>query len=54
LPKMCNSASSLNTLYTDKSEQFYSTFLPTTISFNSALTPKTLSLTPFFRPKPAK
>ncbi len=35
-PKTHNSASSLNTLYTDESEQFYSAFLPTTIS----LTPR--------------
>jgi hypothetical protein len=32
LPKMCNSASSLNMLFTAKSAQFYSMFLPTTIS----------------------
>jgi hypothetical protein len=32
LPKTHNSVSSLNTLYTDKSTNFYSAFLPTTIS----------------------
>jgi hypothetical protein len=35
-PKMPNSASSLNTLYTAESTQFYSAFSPTTIS----LTPR--------------
>ncbi len=33
LPKMNNSTSSLNTLYTAESAQFYSTFVPTTISW---------------------
>jgi hypothetical protein len=51
-PQMHNSPSSLNTLYTAKSAQFYSAFLPTTISLtphfhrkrevDSAFSPKML------------
>jgi hypothetical protein len=55
-PKMHNSTSSLNTLYTAESAQFYSAFSPTTISltpcfcwnakFDSAFSPKTLKTIP--------
>ncbi len=40
LPKMKNSASSLNMLYTAECTQFYSRFLPTTISLTSSFLQK--------------
>ncbi len=49
--KWVSSASSLNTLYTAESAQFYSAFFANNDKFNSALSPKTQNLDYTFSPK---